>query len=248
MGDWNRLYHWFECSSTLDAGRVHASLRRAASYRWLDSERWGLRFGFIGNSGRLLQAETVTKWGQDSEFGHFVIKEVPKVQLLQACAPHKFWHKSGRAGALDFQWNYLFVPDFLFLPLEQGAQLAGIGAHVRRKKQSQLLCLATPMSLPAASWEWTGLSCAPDADPLARLLEALTNCLRAAAHRTKDDVDAWPAPAMSKFFPMVVIGWRWCSPSGPTQGTWLAWSEPNVRCGQLLRQIGSAGRCFVATE
>lgn len=178
MGDWHRLFHYFECATDADARRVYAALGNASSYSWADPERWGLRFGFLGNGGRLLQAETVSKYGFDAGLGTFAIAQVPKVHLVQACGPYELWSQSGPAGQLDFTWNYLCAPRAPLLPLEEAAQRSGLTAQVRRTNQVQILCLAAPLALPAPAMKWESLYCEPDrpADPLARLLEALCLC------------------------------------------------------------------------
>jgi hypothetical protein len=186
VGDWCRLYHWFECATPADAGRVCAGLRNAARYRWLDGERWGLRFGLVEGSRRLIQAETITKWGHDAGFGSFVIAKMPAVRLLQACAPHAFWSRLGSGGALDFRWNYLLALRPRQLRLEQAAQLAGLAAKVHRDESGQLLILKleTPLSLPAVRLQSSSLSCPPDADPVLRIAEALATCTPDVAGQT----------------------------------------------------------------
>lgn len=182
MGDWLRLFQFFECPTAADANRVYGNLGRAQrQYRWLHPGRWGMHFGFIGISGRLIQTEVVTRNGFEDRLAPFVTSDTPDVHWMQVNANHNFWAQSGPPGQFDFSWNYLFVPRGARnprLPLEEAVARCGIAAQVRRTNQGQVVCLAAPLAIPSACRQWESLYCEPEepADPLTRLLESLCIC------------------------------------------------------------------------
>ncbi|MDC0668570.1 hypothetical protein [Nannocystis radixulma] len=108
MGDWCTTHHWFECPTASDARQVLGRLRAAAtSYRWPDRERWGLRAGLV--APRLVQAESLVKYGASFALAAFVRERVPAARSLQLCAGYRQLAVDLGPGALQPAWNYLVV-------------------------------------------------------------------------------------------------------------------------------------------
>lgn len=87
MGDWDVLYHWFECPDRETAHRLARRLGAPLAYppwghaAW--NEGWGLTFGWI--SPTLLQAATTRKWGIEAGFHAWATEGLPGVTVTM-CA------------------------------------------------------------------------------------------------------------------------------------------------------------------
>lgn len=171
VGDWCTTYHWFECDTPGDARQVLGRLRGAASYRWTDRERWAVRAGQL--APRLVQAESVVKYGASLGLAQFVRERVPSAHALQLC--HGYGVDVAGAGALRPAWNYLLVK-----------------TGVDRRRAAEALGGRAPDDAP-------GLVCLPEPVPLAverpdaRLVAALDVLRGLADQRCRLVLGLWTA-------------------------------------------------------
>lgn len=140
MGDWCATYHWFECPTDGSARQVLARLRAAARRRSLDFGRWAMRAGRLAPA--LVQAETVSKYGADTELAAFVQAEVPAARALQLCHGYGLVRADPRPGALVPAWNYMLA--------RTGDDLREVAALLGAATPAPgVLCLRAPLPLTA---------------------------------------------------------------------------------------------------
>lgn len=102
MGDWSRVYHWFDCPDATAAREVYSKLRKSERHRWLDPTRWAVRVGFV--NPKLVQAVCTQKHG-GVDLSCYATEGTKHVKSFVAGAGQM--QRYPEPDGFDLAWNYL---------------------------------------------------------------------------------------------------------------------------------------------